>query len=182
MRQQTDLPACVIDVELPGDIIAHRGKQVRKSVAQSSAPSVPHMERARGVCAHKFDEHLLALAEVLQAVLGAFGIYIKERLLPAVLFKGKIDETGPGDLCFCNDAARILDVAQNNLGDPPWRLGLRFCQGKGERRRQIPVALLPRSFERDRRHFSELQFTPALCPAKRFKQNIGYGIFHAILF
>src|SRR3990170_191262 len=84
VRQEPDLPACIVDVELPLDVVSRRGEQIREGVAHSRASAVANVKRARGVRAHKLHKHLLALADIGQAVAGAFGMYIKERFVPPV--------------------------------------------------------------------------------------------------
>ena len=83
-RSRTCLPG-IVDIELACDVVSDRGSRFAEGVAERGSPAVSHVERPGRVGAHELHEHLLPLADVLQAVLRPFGIDLKERLFPAVL-------------------------------------------------------------------------------------------------
>ena len=135
------------------------------------------MERTGGIGAHELEQDLLALADVLQPELRPFRLDLEERLFPAVLLKGEIDEPGAGDLGLFDDPRLVLDVAQDDLGDLPGRLGFRLGKGQGKCRGQIAVALLPRGFQDDGRLVLELELALFLGAGEGLEEDICYGLF-----
>ena len=59
-----NLVSRIVNVKFPCDLIARFVKHAGKTVPQSAAPGIAHVQRSRGVCADKLHVDLFALAHI----------------------------------------------------------------------------------------------------------------------
>src|SRR5699024_5377163 len=112
-----DLVAGVVDVELPGDVVACPLQDGGQAVAQGAAPGVAHVHGAGGVGRDELDVVLLALAVIGPAVVGgAAGRH--DHASPEGGGQEQVDEAWAGHLGPGEAAVRQAgQVGQQGLGD-----------------------------------------------------------------
>ena len=71
----------VVVVELARHAVTLRFEHGRKAVAQGRLPSVAHMQRARGVCRHEFQQYPVFATRVRQAECRPLGECSPDHLL-----------------------------------------------------------------------------------------------------
>jgi len=62
--QDVHLIAGVVDIKLPGGVVAHKLHDPVESVSKGGGPGANDVERAGGIGTHKFQQDLFALAEI----------------------------------------------------------------------------------------------------------------------
>jgi len=96
-RQDVDLPARIVDVELANQIVAGGREQVAERRAVGGEAAVAHVHGAGGIGRDEFDHDLAAAAHLAAAVRLAQRGHRPEFGEPGVFRQAEIDEAGAGD-------------------------------------------------------------------------------------
>ena len=88
------LASGVVDVVLPGDVVAGGGEDRRQGISQHRAPGVAHVNGACGVYAHELHLDPLTLAQINVAVLVPLRNYALQLGCQPCGCEGEVDEAG----------------------------------------------------------------------------------------
>ena len=113
------LVAGVVDVKLPGDLVARGLQHGGEGVPQHAAPGVADVHGAGGVGGDVLHQHPLALAGIAAAVGLAQAVDVLEH--PGVKGGpvGEVEEARPGDLHLFEVGGGQVQVVYDGLGDLP---------------------------------------------------------------
>ena len=89
-----DLVAGVVDVELPGDVVARPLEDGRETVAEGAAPGIAHVDGAGGVGGDELHVHLFALSIVAAAVGVAFRRDVEQDVGIVAVVQTEVHEAG----------------------------------------------------------------------------------------
>ena len=69
LPKHPELHPCIIDIELPDNLVSAEGQESAKGISQSSASTVSHMKWACGVGTHKFHQNFFPAAGITAAII-----------------------------------------------------------------------------------------------------------------
>ena len=127
-----DLVAGVVDIELPGHVIAGPVQAGSQAVAQGAAPGVAHMHGAGGIGGNKF--HVVAFAGAgVGAAVFRVGAGRPQNAGEPLLSQEQVDEAGARDVHPGKQGAVQVQFGGDGLGD----LAGRFVEGPGAGHGQV---------------------------------------------
>ena len=112
-----DLVAGIIDVELTPDVVACAREDGCKRIAQHAAARIAHVHGAGGVCGHKLDHELFALADVAVAEAVALLGDVFENVGIPLAAHAEIHKAGACDIDAFKPASVKLHVRDKRFRD-----------------------------------------------------------------
>ena len=96
-REDSDLPARVVDVILARDLVTRPFEQARQCIADDCAPAMPHVHRSSRVRRDIFDIDYRPATEVRPAIGIARRVDRRQFVAPDAVGQPQIDEPRPGN-------------------------------------------------------------------------------------
>ena len=152
-----DLVARVVDVKLPGHLVARPGQDLRQAVAQHAAPGVAHVHGAGGVGGDELHHHLFGLVGPGAAVVGPFRGDVGEDVFKPAVAQAQVEEAGTRDLGGGKAGALQRHVGNQDLRRLAGRHAQKLCVLHGKAAGVIAVAQILGDLDLYRAHLCPRQ-------------------------
>ena len=173
MRELVYLIACIVDVELTGNVVAGPVQNRGQAVAQNAAARVAHVHRAGRVGGNELYHDLFRLFALGTAVILTHGEYTADSLLVPTLIQREIHKAGACDGHGVKAAALEVEVGYDALRDLARRHMQRLCALHGKGGCPVAVGGILRGLYRNRRNGALRQLACGYSLAVRRFYNAG---------
>ena len=173
MRELVYLIACIVDVELTGNIVAGPVQNRGQAVTQNTAARVAHVHRAGRVGGNELYHDLFRLFALGTAVILAHGEYTADSLLVPALIQREIHKAGACNGHGVKAAALEVEVGYDALRDLARRHMQRLCALHGKGRCPVAVGGILRGLYCNRRNGALRQLACGYSLAVRRFYNAG---------
>ena len=173
VRELVYLIACIVDVELTGNVVAGPVQNRGQAVAQNTAACIAHVHRAGRVGGNELYHDLFRLFALGTAVILTHGEYTADSLLVPALIQREIHKAGACDGHGVKAAALEVEVGYDALRDLARRHMQRLCALHGKGGCPVAVGGILRGLYRNRRNGALRQLACGYSLAVRRFYNAG---------
>ncbi|MMZ62836.1 hypothetical protein D1872_250600 [compost metagenome] len=117
LAQVYDLIPRIINIVLPGYLVARKIKHIAQRVAYGGSTGMSQMQTSRRVGAHEFDLDLLPVPFGDPAVMLALTVHLADDGIKVAFAERKVNETGPRDFGLLDARLGVIQVADDVLGN-----------------------------------------------------------------
>ena len=173
VRELVYLIACIVDVELTGNVVAGPVQNRGQAVAQNTAACIAHVHRAGRVGGNELYHDLFRLFALGTAVILTHGEYTADSLLVPALIQREIHKAGACDGHGVKAAALEVEVGYDALRNLARRHMQRLCALHGKGGCPVAVGGILRGLYRNRRNGALRQLACGYSLAVRRFYNAG---------